>query len=176
MFSNLNATMALLLVMVLFVGAQAVSAGGRSQQIQVGPSALSRHLATAPNTLSIVLVSTPGCGFCELVRERQLKPLLRDPDFKDVAVFEVMMRDDASFPKPIGNFIDHTGTNLGQIQSAATLSEKLDINVAPTLLFLGNSRELAERLVGYGVPDYYFAYLSERIDTARAQLTLIQQK
>lgn len=175
-FSKLFTVIGLTVATILTVGAQSTIAGGRDQQIQVSPVALSQHLAKSPNKLSIVLVSTPGCGFCELVRERQLKPLLRDPDFKDVAVFEVLMRDDTQFPTPIKRFRDHTGADLGQIQSAAVLSEKLGISVAPTLLFVGSSRELAERLVGYGVPEYYFAYLSERIDTARAQLELNQQK
>lgn len=172
--SRLLIVFALLYVATAMLVASASAAS--SAPITTDPVSLSKHLAKQPNKLSIVLVSTPGCGLCKLVRERQLAPLLKDPDFQDVAVFEVLMRDATEFTNPVKNFRDHTGTDLGQIASAAQLSEKLGINVAPTVLFIGDSRELAQRLVGYGVPDYYFAYLSEHIDTARQELATHQQK
>ena len=42
---------------------------------------------------------------------------------------------------------------------------------APTVLFLGpNGQELAERLVGVAVPDFYGSYLEARLAQARARL------
>jgi thioredoxin-related protein len=155
---------------------RSANATTNDSSIQTNPVALGEHVTKHPNKLGIVLVSTPGCGFCQLVRERQLTPLLKDPDFKDVAVFEVMMRDPTKFKSPVMQFRSHTGADLGKISSAAELSKKLNINFAPTVLFIGGSAELAERLVGYGVPDYYFAYLSERIDTARQNIANLKQK
>ena len=41
----------------------------------------------------------------------------------------------------------------------------------PTVLFLGpDGKELAERLVGIAVPDFYGEYLDERLRQARARL------
>ena len=156
-------------------GFNVATAASSDAPIKTNPIALGKHLSAHPNKLSIVLVSTPGCGLCKLVRERQLAPLLKDPNHTDVAVFEVLMRDATPFAKPLKNFRDHTGADLGEVSSAAQLSEKLDINVAPTVLFIADSREVAQRLIGYSVPEYYFAYLSEQIDVARQSLTTHQQ-
>ena len=42
---------------------------------------------------------------------------------------------------------------------------------APTVLFLGpNGQELAERLVGVAVPDFYGEYLEARLTEARSKL------
>lgn len=169
----------LLVAATLFIAGAVINsaaATASTHSISIGAPALGQYLARHPDKLSIVLVSTPGCGLCKLVRERQLAPLLRDPDFKDVAVFEVLMRDDTQFVPTIKAFSNHTGSSLGSIGSPAILSTRLGIDLAPTVLFLGDSSELAERLVGYGVPDYYFAYLSERIDEARDQLIHNKQK
>ena len=45
----------------------------------------------------------------------------------------------------------------------------LGIRVAPTVLFLGaGAREVAPRLVGYSSPDFYGAYLDQRLAAANA--------
>jgi hypothetical protein len=41
------------------------------------------------------------------------------------------------------------------------------VKIAPTLVFLGPDGEIAERLVGYGSPDFFSAYLDDRIDAAK---------
>jgi hypothetical protein len=46
---------------------------------------------------------------------------------------------------------------------------QMGIRMAPTVLFLGpGGREVAPRLVGYSSPDFYGAYLDERVQTANA--------
>jgi hypothetical protein len=43
--------------------------------------------------------------------------------------------------------------------------------MAPTLLFFGpGGREVAERMEGAYLPDFYRAYLEQRLDQARAKL------
>ena len=44
------------------------------------------------------------------------------------------------------------------------------VRLAPTVLFIGPQGELAERLVGYGSPDFFGAYLEQRISQSRAAL------
>lgn len=45
------------------------------------------------------------------------------------------------------------------------------MKAAPTLLFLGaDGREVAARLQGASIPDFYGAYLEERLQTARREL------
>jgi thioredoxin-related protein len=45
------------------------------------------------------------------------------------------------------------------------------VKVAPTVLFFGRGgSEIAERLVGGYIPDFYGAYLDERLQTANAAM------
>ena len=44
------------------------------------------------------------------------------------------------------------------------------VRLAPTVLFLGPEGEVAERLIGYGSPDFFGAYLDQRLAQARAAL------
>ncbi|MGC1443719.1 MAG: thioredoxin fold domain-containing protein [Burkholderiaceae bacterium] len=138
--------------------------------LETSPAALARFISEQPSKLAIVLVSTPGCGFCRLVRQQQLAPLSHDPDYQDVRVFEIQMRDTTAFVPVIERFKPLAATNLTSISSPAALSQKLDISMAPTVLFIGGSQELSERLVGYASPDFYWAYLAERIDQSRQAL------
>jgi len=45
------------------------------------------------------------------------------------------------------------------------------IKVTPTLLFFGvDGKELAPRLEGVSIPDFYVAYLDERLETANKRV------
>lgn len=121
--------------------------------------ALPQHLAAAlarglPLT---VMVSLPGCPFCKVVRDSHLAPLLRE---QAVAVVQLDMG--STLPLLEGS---------GQLTSHAEQVRRWGVKVAPTLLFLGGQgREVAERLVGALLPDFYGAYLAQRLETARQSL------
>lgn len=142
----------------------------RVDSIQHGPAALSQFVSQHPEKLAVVLVSTPGCGFCDLVRHQQLAPLLRDPEFPNVSVFEIMMRDTDQFSPMLARLDALDGSEHTNLETPADLSRQLGLRMAPTVLFLGDGRELSERLIGYSSPDFYFAYLAERIESAAQKL------
>ncbi|MGB4118316.1 MAG: thioredoxin fold domain-containing protein [Polaromonas sp.] len=101
----------------------------------------------------VVMVSLDGCPFCRVVRENFLPSLQRE---QHLTVVQVDMR------KP---------TAIKDLQGRRTTHDQLTrmwgIKVAPTLLFFGkNGGEVADRLVGASVPDFYGAYLQERVDKA----------
>ena len=160
-FISVPALIQVLAVVIALACASAIQA--QERRLQIGPGPLGQFINQQPRKLAVVMVSTPGCPFCELVRTRELASLLRDAQFLDIGFFEVLMRDDGRFDPAIP--LDNK-----RVDSPAQLSELLSIRMAPTLLFLGGGTELAERLVGYGVPDYYGAYLEERIHLARLKL------
>jgi hypothetical protein len=57
----------------------------------------------------------------------------------------------------------------GSVVTHDSLIRSWGVRVAPTVLFFGpGGVEVAERLRGASIPDYYGAYLDERIRTARA--------
>ena len=101
----------------------------------------------------VVMVSLDGCPFCRVVRENFLPSLQRE---QHLTVVQVDMRK---------------STAMKDLQGRRTTHDQVTriwgIKVAPTLLFFGkNGSEVAERLVGASIPDFYGAYLQERIDKA----------
>jgi hypothetical protein len=101
----------------------------------------------------VVMVSLHGCAFCKVVRENYLQPLRAS----GLQVVQVDMRDNRSL-------IDFNGANLthdGWVR-------KQGIKLAPTVLFFGpQGREVATRLNGAFLPDFYAAYLDEQLALAR---------
>jgi hypothetical protein len=133
--------------------------GGAAETDLPRAHALPQHLADAlarglPLT---VMVSLPGCPFCKVVRDQHLTPLLRS---RAAAVVQVEMGSPLAL-------LDWTG----QPFSHAEQVRRWAVKVAPTLLFFGRQgNEAAERLVGSLLPDFYGAYLMQRLETARQSL------
>ena len=115
------------------------------------PAALS-HALQLKQPL-VVMVSLQGCPFCKVVRESYLHPLLAS----GLQVVQIDMRDH----QPL---VDFDGTALTQ----DAWVRKQGIKLAPTVLFFGaQGREVAARLKGAYLPDFYGAYLDEQLATAR---------
>ncbi len=105
----------------------------------------------------IVMVSLTGCAFCKTVRQSYLGPMLAH---EKLPIVQVDMRSS----RTVLDF-------LGQPTTHDELVRGWKIRVAPTVLFLGRGgRELAPRLAGASLPDFYGAYLEQRIATARQAL------
>lgn len=101
----------------------------------------------------LVMVSLHGCPFCKVVRENYLHPL-RDTGLH---IVQIDMRDS----RAIVDFDGSTSTQDAWIR-------KYEIKLAPTVLFFGNQgREVAMRLKGAYLPDFYGAYLDEQLLIAR---------
>jgi thioredoxin-related protein len=116
---------------------------------------LADSLATALKKSSplVVMVSLDRCPFCKVARENYLGPLREQ---QGLLVVQVDMRSN----RPIKDFKDATLTN-------DELTRIWGIKVAPTVLFFGRGgKEVAERLVGGYIPDFYGAYLDERLRLA----------
>jgi thioredoxin-related protein len=115
------------------------------------PAALSQALQLKQPL--VVMVSLQGCPFCKVVRESYLHPLLAS----GLQVVQIDMRDH----QPL---VDFDGTALTQ----DAWVRKQGIKLAPTVLFFGaQGREVASRLKGAYLPDFYGAYLDEQLATAR---------
>jgi len=101
----------------------------------------------------VVMVSLHGCVFCKVVRENYLQPLRA----LGLQVVQVDMRDNRAL-------VDFDGTALTQ----DAWVRKQSIKLAPTVLFFGaQGREVATRLKGAYLPDFYGAYLDEQLAVAR---------
>ena len=101
----------------------------------------------------VVMVSLHGCAFCKVVRENYLQPLRAS----GLQVVQIDMRDKRAL-------IDFDGTAL----THDAWVRKQGIKLAPTVLFFGaQGREVATRLKGAYLPDFYGAYLDEQLTLAR---------
>ena len=120
------------------------------------PASLQEALARALEKRSplVVLVSLEGCPFCKTARENYLAPLQTQ---QNLPVVQLDMRS----RQVVQNFKGVQTTHDELIRSWG-------VKIAPTVLFFGrDGQELAERLVGAYIPDFYGSYLDERLKLAR---------
>ena len=106
----------------------------------------------------VVMTTLAGCPYCDLVRNHYLLPLRKEGKVQAV---QLDVRDRSS--------------NLqgfkGEMSTPAEQARLWKARFAPTVLFLGpDGQELAERLVGVAVPDFYGEYLDARLVEARRKL------
>jgi thioredoxin-related protein len=118
------------------------------------PLALEKALAQGQPLL--VMVSLEGCVYCKMARQSHLVPMFKQGQ----PMVQVDMRSAQSV-------VDFSGTPTTHDQ----LTRAWKISVAPTLLFFGKGgREVAERMEGAYLPDFYGAYLEERLTKGRKEL------
>jgi len=104
------------------------------------------------------MTTLAGCPYCDLVRNHHLLPMLRAGQVQAV---QLDIRDRRS---NLQGFSGNTTTPAEQVTVWKA-------RFAPTVLFFGpQGQELAERLVGVAVPDFYGEYLEARLTGARAKL------
>lgn len=101
----------------------------------------------------LVMASLDGCPFCRRVRDHHLAPLLAETGQPVVQV-------DMAGAAALTGFDGRPTTHERQLRA-------WKVTVAPTVLFFGRGGgEVAERLVGASIPDYYGAYLEQRLQAA----------
>jgi thioredoxin-related protein len=101
----------------------------------------------------IVMVSLAGCPFCKMARDSYLSPMQK----QGFPIVQVDMRSD----QPVKAL-------NGQMQTHDQMVKQWRVSIAPTLIFLGpKGQELVDRMEGGYLPDFYGAYLEERVGAAR---------
>ncbi len=111
--------------------------------------------AAAKKEPLVLLISLPGCPYCELVRRNYLLPAQRTGSLQ---AWQLNITDSST---PLVGFD-------GKLTTAAAQVAAWKAGFTPTVLFLGAAgQDLAERLVGLASPDFYGAYFDERLATAR---------
>lgn len=104
----------------------------------------------------IVMVSLDGCVFCRQARQSHLSPLHK----AGTPIVQVDMRS----AQPVLDF-------AGQLTTHDALTRRWKISITPTLLFIGpGGKEVAERMEGAYLPDFYGPYLDERLAQGRKAL------
>ena len=151
-----HGTRRLWLQSLALVAGSALAASDASEQWLPSSQSLPRDLAAALSKKQplVVMATLHGCPFCKVVREHYLLPLQRAGAFVTQIHF--------LSGEPLLDWQGKVSTHGGQVK-------QLEIEVAPTVLFYGaGNKEVAERLVGSSIPDFYGAYLDERMKIAQA--------
>ena len=105
----------------------------------------------------VVLVSLEGCGYCQQVRQNYLAPMRLRSGLHAVQI-------DMHTASRVADFD-------GKVLSHQEWVHKRGIRIAPTVLFFGaKGAELAPRLVGASLPDFYGAYLNDRLHAAATEI------
>lgn len=114
--------------------------------------------AAAKGEPLVVMTTLNGCPFCDLVRQTHLLPML---NAGQVVAVQLDVQDRRSTLQ---------GFN-GVTTSPHAQTTEWNARFAPTVMFFGpQGQELAERLVGMAVPDFYGEYLDARLALARQKL------
>lgn len=124
------------------------------------PTSLAGELARALalRKALVVMVSLEGCPYCKLVRESYLAPLRAGG--QPVVQLEL----DGAMPLQDA---------FGRASTHAQVVRGWNVRFAPTVLFLGRgATEAAARLAGVASPDFYGAYLQERVEAANRSLAV----
>ena len=115
------------------------------------------HAALRKGNPLVVMVSLEGCVFCKAVRGSHLVPL-REQQGMDVV--QVDMRT-----------AQMTRSFKGAVATHEQMIQSWGVRVAPTVLFFGTGGvEVAERLTGGYIPDFYGAYLDDRLAKGRMRI------
>ncbi len=106
----------------------------------------------------VVMTTLKGCVYCELVRNNYLAPMRREGL---VVAVQLDVQDRQS---NLQGFAGDTTTPADQARAWKA-------RFTPTVMFFGpDGQELAERLVGVAVPDFYGEYLEARLTEARGKI------
>ena len=115
-----------------------------------------------PNKVVLLLISQPGCGFCQQITDDILQPMLISGDYDAHTVIREVEIYNAR------KLIDFFGRTV----DATDFAKRYNAWATPTLLFLnGQGVSLAQKMVGYNTPDLYGYYVDESLSKARATNT-----
>jgi thioredoxin-related protein len=107
----------------------------------------------------MLFFTQPGCAFCERARRQYIRPLAATPEWSArTRAVEV------SRAQKLRGFdgVEATG---------AEIARRYGVRVYPTVVFVdAGGGALAAPLEGFTVPDFYGAYLEERLQQATARL------
>jgi hypothetical protein len=104
----------------------------------------------------LVMVSLEGCPYCRVARQSYLSPLQKNG--------AEIVQLDMNSSQPVQEF-------SGRWTTHGELVRQWQISITPMVLFFGpGGKEVAERLEGASLPDFYGAYLEQRLEKARLAL------
>ena len=122
------------------------------------------RMASERNIPLLVLYSLPGCPYCEAVRRSYLLPLLAESTPR-----ALVRQIDVDSSRQLIDFEKRPATH----QAFAT---REGITLTPVVAFYGPAgKQVAARMVGAMLPDFYGSYLDEALSKAADQIKATKQ-
>jgi thioredoxin-related protein len=147
-----DAARALILACGLALAGQAGAADGLVQAKDFKADA---RTATQRKIPVLVIFTSPGCHYCERVKNEYLIPMQKDPAYRKRAIIREVT---VGATTPLTDF-DGAATTEGAFAAGHK------VYMVPTVKVLDTrGSDTGEAIVGLLTPDYYFGYLEAAID------------
>lgn len=150
------------IMFMLLVGPFAVTAHAAEIKLLQASDLQADGLHAGERKLPIlVLFSSSYCGYCTIVREDFLKPMLKSGDYEDKVIMRVVNIDSTE------DLRDFEGRQV----DAEAFADRRGVFVTPTIKFFGpDGNETTADLVGLTTVDYYGGFLDTAIEESLVHL------
>ncbi|MGB0467695.1 MAG: thioredoxin family protein [Pontibacterium sp.] len=119
------------------------------------------YQSKADQRVLLLLVSQPGCSYCDLIKQEILEPMLVSGLYNDSTLIREIK---INANQLIRDFDNHE-------LDATNFANRYNAWATPTLLFLDKrGRELTDKMVGINTPELYGYYVDKALLKAQAAL------
>ncbi len=123
-------------------------------------------LASRQGVAILLLFSSNHCPYCKKLEEEVIQPLMLSGDYDDKVIVRRINLDAG------GELIDFAGDPV----SVSRFSRNYRATLTPTVVIVGpDGKQLADRLRGISVVDYYWEGLDKAIESALSRLAASKQ-
>ena len=146
----------LLIVLLLsgvFVNANANANANATIQTVKDMRELNRQASDADLPV-LLLMTSKDCEYCKAVRDNYLLPMIKSGAYQNKILFRQLYIDE----------YDYLRNEKGELIAGDQVALKYDVEITPVILFINaQGQEVAERLVGISVADYFDKTLETHI-------------
>ncbi len=155
--SQISAVSLLLAIFVFALNISELSASnGTHELISLTDLTQEASLANQGKRVLIIEFSSEYCGYCLMLEEEFLRPMLRNSEYSEKVVIRSISLSDND------TLVDFDGKSV----SAYDFATRYEVYVNPTLLFLDDKGvEVSDKLVGIWSVDFYGEFIDDRIDS-----------
>lgn len=134
---------------------------------QVSDLAADAEEANKKQVPVLIMFSLTHCGYCRVVEEDFLKPMLRNAEYEGKVLIRKIKLDGTKYLRDFN----------GKMRDPEELSDEYHISMVPTLiLFDSRGKRLSDPIIGLANPHYYGGDLDAAIDASLLKIRAIAQR